>query len=96
MSNGAFSRFYGLMAAMAALIAGNPGMRKAQAIEQLGGYQSRGHGLSKHSGKKPNHNVQTPWFTGGPFTAKVAHGGGAREVARRQRQIARGMLRPSA
>ena len=83
---GAFSRFYGLMAAVAGLIS-TSGLTHMAAVNKLGGYESRGHGKGKRSGKPVNRNRQTDWLHMAP------HGGGKREVARRQRQLARGTLR---
>lgn len=87
----AFSRFYGLMAAMAGLMAkafeSGQHMSEAAALAQLGGYKSRGHGRGIHSGRKPNRNQSTDWLR------RAKHGGGAREVAHRQRQLSAGTLR---
>lgn len=80
----AFSRFNSLMAAVALAVAA--GTTRHQAINELGGYKSRGKG----KGEQGKHYSRTT------TRFNVPHGGGKQEVARRQRQIAKGMLRVSA
>ncbi len=66
------------------------GVDESSAWNMVGGYRSRGHGRGKYSGKK-RPNVCTNWSAIPHFQKN-----GAREVARRQRQIACGMLKVSA
>lgn len=77
-----FARFHALMAMAVALMSSGIAGSKEQALTKLGNYKSRGHG----KGKLPK-----SWH--GPTKFVVPHGGGKQEVARRQRQLASGMLR---
>lgn len=66
------------------------------AVQALGEYQSRGKGLGKHSGKKwgsgPSYRCDMVRHANGLWYQKE---NGDREVARRQRQITRGILQVS-
>lgn len=77
-----FARFHALTALAAAMMSSGVAGSKEQALTKLGNYKSRGHGKGKVSKvyKRPT-----------KFT--VPHGGGKQEVARRQRQLASGMIR---
>lgn len=57
------------------------GLALQQAVGALGAYEGRGKGRGKHSGKKP-----------GNRTGRTYASNGARECARRVRQIEKGML----
>jgi hypothetical protein len=72
-----------MMAAIAAAMA-LPATAKASALNSIGPYVSRGKGKDRRSGKKP-----------GNRTGKTYQMNGAREVARRLRQIKAGQLRVS-
>ena len=89
MNKQPFSRFNALMAAASALLASLPSnvLSLGGAINQLGGYKSRGKGRSFGMAASRRGNRCTDWLRNAP------HGGGAREVARRQRQLAAGTLR---
>lgn len=81
------SPFYSSRAPMAALAAALSGSAEyIQALNAAQGYCSRGKGLGQHSGKK--------W--GSSSSGRYAGvSNGEREMARRQRQIATGMLKAS-
>lgn len=83
-----FRRVSAFMSALAA-IAMMPTFVQADARAKLGTYESRGKGQGGHSGRSVNRNKTTNWLKRAP------HGGGPREVARRQRQIAAGIIRVS-
>ena len=57
------------------------GLALQQAVSALGAYEGRGKGRGKYSGKKP-----------GNRSGKTYAANGARECARRVRQIEKGML----
>jgi len=63
------------------------GMTRMQALQQLGGYNSRG------KGGKGGRFIRGRVCKHSSTAFKFPHGGGAREVARRRRQIAREQLR---
>jgi hypothetical protein len=77
----AFSRFNLFMARITRMLESGLAQTREEAIIKLGGYASRGKGKGKVS-KVYRHTT----------AFKVPHGGGAREVARRQRQLAAGTL----
>lgn len=82
-----FRRFALLMQALVSF--SDPVLRSLK-LNELGGYTSRGKGRGGHSGKK--------WSTSSHRNMHIVDGkwcqieNGAREVARRQRQIARGII----
>lgn len=81
-----FARSLALIQALASLAGG----ARQSMFDALGGYTSRGHGQGKISGKKKG-NEGTPW------KARLnGQTNGKREIARRLRQIEKGMLHVSA
>lgn len=84
-----FRRVMAFVAAVNALIAG--GMSQAAALAAKGPYQSRGKELGKHSGKAVGRNYPTS-FKCNASGSDLDHNG-ARECARRVRQMANHELR---
>lgn len=83
-NTGSFARARAMMAAISALLAqGLKGFELQQQINALGPYRSRGKGRGKAFDRQRHGNS----------TGKTYPMNGAREVARRQRQIAAGILR---
>ena len=80
------SPFARAMLLMQAIANATSGVDRQIAIQMAGGYRSRGHGKGTYGGKKQG-NHGTNW---------KGHMNSEREVARRQRQIAKGMLHVSA
>lgn len=88
----AFARSRALFALIAAA------MGNASKLAALPEYRSRGKGLGRHSGKKwgprPSYRDMHVVKTATRGEVWLQKENGAREVARRQRQIARGLLNP--
>ncbi len=82
-----FRRVMAFVAAVNALVAG--GMSRAVAIATQGTYRSRGKGLGKHSGKSVGRNFPTSFKCNSG--SDMVHNG-ARECARRLRQMENGQL----
>jgi hypothetical protein len=82
-----FRRVMAFVAAVNALVAG--GMSRAVAIATQGTYRSRGKGLGKHSGKSVGRNFPTSFKCNSG--SDMDHNG-ARECARRLRQMENGQL----
>lgn len=82
MRSSPFARAILLMQALAAAAVGSP--ERMIAIRAAQGYQSRGHGRGERSGRKQWRHACTNW---------KAHMNSEREVARRLRQIQKGILR---
>ncbi|WP_146215919.1 hypothetical protein [Aquitalea magnusonii] len=88
-----FARAIAFMQALAAISA-MPIAQQMLARAHLGTYESNGHGRDRFTGRFNNHRRTR--HQGPAWKTQWAESGcGAREVARRQRQIAQGMLQVS-
>ena len=80
-----FRRAMLMMGVLSQLATRFSGLALQQAVLGLGAYESRGKGRGRYSGRKP-----------GNYSGKTYQPNGARECARRVRQIEKGMLQCSA